>query len=122
VSPTLHRRATRALAALLFGCGVVMIGRPEQVVTLLAPGPDRPPRRLVQVLGARLVLQHGVVLARPERRLVLGGAVVDTLHAASMVAASRIWPDLRRAALVSAGSAGASALLETVAAPAGPHH
>jgi hypothetical protein len=118
VSPAARRRATRAVAGLLLGWGLLLVTRPDDVVATLAPGPDRPNRRLVQVLGARTAVQHALVLARPERRLVLGGAAVDGLHAASMVAAAAVWPRLRRAALVSGGSAAASAVLEAVAAPA----
>jgi hypothetical protein len=84
----------------------------------LAPGPVRPPRWLVRLLGARVLAQQLVVVTAPTRGLVLLGAGVDTLHALSMVAAAWRWPQQRRAASVSAASATASALLGLATAPA----
>jgi hypothetical protein len=61
-----------------------------------------PPSWLVRLLGARLLVQGLLLMARPGRRLVLVGAAVDGTHAASMVAVALQWPEYRRAAVVSA--------------------
>lgn len=69
-----------------------------------------PPGWIVRVLGARLLAQAAPEAIRPSRRLLRLGLVVDLTHAASMLAAARIWPRYRRAALASAASAAASAV------------
>jgi hypothetical protein len=90
---------------------------PDGVVRALAPGPVRPPLPLVRLLGARVLVQELAVLCAPNRRLVLLGAAVDGVHAASMVAAALHWPRMRRAATVSALSAAGSAVLQLATAP-----
>jgi hypothetical protein len=112
-----RRPATRALAAVLGAANLPLMVAPDGVVAALVPGPERPPRRLVRLLGARVLLQQLVALCVPTRRVVLLGAAVDGLHAATMVAAALIWPRQRRAATISAVSAAASAVLELATAP-----
>jgi hypothetical protein len=70
----------------------------------------------VPLLGARLVVQHGAVLAVPGARTVRVGSVVDLLHAASMVPLARSVP-YRRAAVVSGAVAAGYAVLAPAVAP-----
>lgn len=120
MSPGGRRAATRVLAASQGAAGLVLLVRPDDVLDALAPGPTYPPRWLVRLLGARVVVQQAVVAISPTRRLVLLGVAVDLLHAVSMVAAAARWPGQRRAATVSAVAATASAALGLAAAPAAP--
>ncbi|WP_236833173.1 hypothetical protein, partial [Blastococcus sp. KM273128] len=62
----------------------------------------------------RLVAQHAALLVRPDPRPVRRAAVVDALHAASMLPLLTS-PVYRRAALVSGGLAAATAGLLTAA-------
>jgi hypothetical protein len=112
----IRRRSTRVLAGLGVASGAALLTRPQRVVDRVCP--EFPASRLwlVRVLGARLVLQHGAVLARPDRRLVDAGSAIDLLHAATML------PLLgshryRRAALISGSLAATYAALGAVAAP-----
>ncbi|HEV7727565.1 MAG TPA: hypothetical protein VGO74_11620 [Modestobacter sp.] len=103
------RRAPRTLAAAHGAVGLLLLARPDDVVARLAPGPERPPRWLVRLLGARRLVQAAVTVAAPTRGVLLLGAGTDTLHALSMVAAALRWPGLRRAASISATAATAAA-------------
>lgn len=89
------------------------------VGVLLAPGvvlgglevtdPSSAQRWVTRVLGARMALQ-GLVTAVADPALVLrAGAVVDAIHATSMVGVAATWPRVRVAAFVSAGEAVSSA-------------
>jgi hypothetical protein len=113
-----HRRRipTRLLAALGLATGAVLLARPEQVVDAMAPAFPRDRRWLARALGARLVVQHGAVLAAPSRRMVRLGSGIDLLHAASMVpfVAS---PRYGRAARISGGLAAAYAAVALTVAP-----
>jgi hypothetical protein len=104
------RRALRLLSSVMLAWGAVLLARPRPVVAALAP--EFPPDRdwVVRVLGGRQVAQHAVLLAFPDRALAYGGAVVDGLHALSMLPFAR---DGRygRAALISAGTAAGSGVL-----------
>jgi hypothetical protein len=96
----------------------VLVARPGDVLRAASAPAPRPARRVVRLLGARVVLQQVAVLAVPTRPLVLLGAAVDVLHAASMVGAAVAWPRYRRAAASGAVSASASAVLGLLTAPA----
>jgi hypothetical protein len=96
----------------------VLVARPGDVLRAVSTPAPRPARRVVRLLGARVVLQQVAVLAVPTRPLVLLGAAVDTLHAASMVATALASPRYRRAAALSAATASASAVLGLLTAPA----
>ncbi|SOD99302.1 hypothetical protein SAMN06272739_2243 [Blastococcus haudaquaticus] len=96
--------------------GVLLAARPLQVVDRVAPAFPRERLWLVRALGARLLAQHGAVLAAPDPRLVRAGSAVDLLHAASMVpfvASARYG----RAARISGGLAAAYAAVAIAAAP-----
>lgn len=112
-----RRRSTRLLAGLGAGSGLALLARPEQVLDAVSPAFPRDRRWLVRVLGVRLLLQHGAVLAAPGRRLVRLGSAVDLVHAASMVpfVAS---PRYGRAARISGGLAAAYAAVALAVAPA----
>jgi hypothetical protein len=111
-----RRVLTRLLAGLGAATGVVLLSRPQQVVDAVAPAFPRDRHWLVRVLGARLVAQHGAVLAAPDPRLVRLGSAVDLLHAASMVpfVAS---PKYGPAARISGGLAAAYAAVALAVAP-----
>jgi hypothetical protein len=110
-----RRTLTRLLAALGVAGGVALLARPQAVVGAAAPAFPRDRLWLVRLLGARLIAQHGVVLAAPDPRVVRLGSAVELLHAASMVpfVAS---PRYGRAARVSGALAAGSAAVALVVA------
>ena len=107
----------RLVAARGWGAGTAVLGaamliRPKAVAGLVSSGASSPNPVIVQVLGARQLLQGAAVLARTGRRwLLAGGAVVDALHAASMLGAAQWWPRYRQPALTSAAVAAGSAVV-----------
>ena len=111
-----RRILTRLLAGAGAATGVLLLARPLRVVDAVAPAFPRERLWLVRALGARLVVQHGSVLAAPDPRLVRAGSAVDLLHAASMVpfVAS---PRYGRAARISGGLAAAYAAVALAVAP-----
>ncbi|MGK5115508.1 hypothetical protein [Geodermatophilus sp. CPCC 205506] len=111
-----RRVLSRVLAALSGMCGVLLLVQPRPIVEALCPEFPESKQWVVRVLGARLVVQHAVVLASPARRNVRVAAAVDLLHAASMV--PLLWfPPYRRAALVSGGYAALYAATAPAVAP-----
>ena len=90
-----RRTATQGLAAVRGAANLAL--RPGSGRGRRRRGPRRrpPARWLVRLLGVRVVLQQLVVLTAPTRRSC-SGAVVDGLHAASMLAAAWRWPQYRR--------------------------
>jgi len=114
-----RRTSTRLVAALAAASGLAMALRPEQIVDRFCPEFPRSRLWLVRVLGGRLLLQHGAVLAAPDPRLVRVGSGVDLAHAASMVPFVRS-PRYGRAALLSGALAAAYAVLSTAVAPRSP--
>jgi len=76
------------------------LGRAE-----LGRRPDALSRGVLRVLGVRQVVQAGLVLRFPTRDARRLSAVVDLLHAASMVALAVLDRRRRRGALVQAGIA-----------------
>ncbi len=111
-----RRAVSRVLAALSGVCGVLLLVRPRPIVEALCPEFPESKRWVVRVLGARLVVQHAVVLASPARRHVRAATAMDLLHAASMV--PLLWsPRYRRAALVSGGYAAMYAATARAVAP-----
>jgi hypothetical protein len=111
-----RRILTRLLAALGLAGGVVLVARPQAVVDAVSPAFPRDRFWLIRLLGARLIAQHGVVLAAPGPRLVRWGSAVELLHAASMVpfvASPRYGP----AARLSGGLAAAYAAVALAVAP-----
>jgi hypothetical protein len=111
-----RRRLTRLLSGAGAVWGLTLLAAPGRVVDALCPELPRSRRWGVPLLGARLVVQHGAVLAVPAARTVRIGSVVDLLHAASMVPLARSAP-YRRAAVVSGAVAAGYAVLAPAVAP-----
>ena len=110
------RLLSRLLALAGLACGITLLARPQQVVDAVAPAFPADKTWLVRALGIRLLVQHGAVLARPDRAMVRASSAVDLLHAASMVpfVASAHYG---RAARISGGLAAAYAAAALAAAP-----
>jgi hypothetical protein len=111
-----RRRLTRLLAGLGIASGAALLAQPQRVVDRVCP--EFPATRLwvVRLLGARLLAQHGAVLAVPDRRLIGAASAVDLLHAATMLPLLGN-PRYRRAALLSGSLAATYAALGAAAAP-----
>lgn len=103
----------RPLWVALAAWGVALLAVPRWVAQFV--GGPRPPTAVVRVLGARRLLQSLVLLRWPTPGVASTAAVVDGLHAASMLAAARVWPRYRRAELASAVLAGCSATVTLLA-------
>lgn len=113
-STALTRVLTRILAAAGACTGAVLVARPGLVVA--AACPELPPSRvwLVRLLGSRLVLQHGLLLARPAPAALGVAAGADALHALSVLpflGHPRYGRAARLSGGVAAGSAAAAAAL-----------
>lgn len=88
--------------------GAVYLFVPEWVPGLLGVQVDRRARIVVRILGTRYLIQAGVVSRVPAKRYAPAiGAVVDGVHAASMVTLAAADPRRRRLALADAGIAAA---------------
>jgi hypothetical protein len=99
----------RALAATGIAWGGVLLTRPRLVADLLCPEYPADRDWVARVLGARLVLQDSALFARPTREAAVAAAVVDGLHALSMLP----WlgsPRYRRAAVISGAPAAVGAV------------
>lgn len=102
-----------ALRSLAIGRCVTAAGLllwPDRAVRTFAAGRHAPSAGLVRLLGARLFVQGAMQFTRPDRRIAIEGAAVDSVHAASMIAAAALLPAYRRIAAVSAGEAALSAV------------
>ncbi|MGY1602086.1 hypothetical protein [Geodermatophilus sp. SYSU D00815] len=106
-----RRAVVRGTSATLAAAGVGLLARPREAVGLAAPDEPEPPLGVVRLLGGRMLAQHVVVAVLPTRPAVLGWAVVDGLHALSMVPVAVRWPAHRRLAAASAAVSAASVLL-----------
>ena len=104
------------MASLGLLVGGALLARPQVVADRVAPAFPASRLWLARALGVRLLLQHGAVLARPDRAMVRASSAVDLLHAASMVpfVASTHYG---RAARISGGLAAAYAAAALAAAP-----
>jgi hypothetical protein len=85
VTVSIERTLAKLLSVAAAVAGLALLVRPRRVVAALCP--EFPESRiwLVRVLGARMVAQHAVVLALPERPVVRVAATVDLVHAATLV-------------------------------------
>lgn len=109
--------AARPVDVARFGLGLVAATRPGLVLRVSRGDAGRAARVAVRILGARYLLQSGAGLAlgrtgphpwRPGARrpwLRDADAVVDLIHAATMVGLAAVAPEHRRLALLSAGAA-----------------
>ncbi len=100
--------AARMLAAATAAAGAAALLRPGDVAELVSGTGAVPDTAVVRILGARQLLQGSAILIRPTPLLLVGGLIIDVLHATSMVAAAVIWPGYRRSAVASAAVAGTS--------------
>jgi hypothetical protein len=107
------------MAALGLVVGAALLARPQSLVDRVAPAFPVTRLWVARVLGVRLLMQHGAVLARPERPVIRASSAVDLLHAATMVpfAAS---PQYGRAARLSGGLAAGYAAAALAVAPRSP--
>jgi hypothetical protein len=96
--------------------GVALLAAPAGAVRAATGDGPVPPEPIVRVLGGRRVVQHLVVACTSSTAIAWVSVATDVLHAGSMVAAARIWPEYRRAALTSAGIAAGSAALTALVA------
>ena len=98
------------------GCGLLLF--PESIVSAIEPRGrvDRATVIAARVLGARHLAEAAVLADRPSPGVLFGGAAIDAIHAASMVAVARLSPTHRRPALASAGSAAGFAAVGAVLA------
>lgn len=103
-------RRARLLAGTHIALAALLLFQPPHVLRRVAGEGGVPPTWIMRVLGARLALQAAPEAIGPSPNILRLGAAVDLAHGASMLVATRIWPRYRRAALASAGCAGASAL------------
>lgn len=103
--------ATRALGVAGCAWGAALMTRPRAVAETVAAGRAVPAPWIVRLLGARQFGQGATLLWRPDRRRLLTGAGIDTVHAISMLGLAAANPRYRRAALLSAAVAGTSAAL-----------
>lgn len=113
--PRIEIRAAIALRALA-GCGLFLF--PGPVVSAIGPrdAVDGPMVVAARFLGVRHLTEAAVLAGRPSHGVLLVGAVVDAIHAASMLGVALLVPTHRRPALASAGSATALAALGTAMA------
>jgi hypothetical protein len=106
----LSRRARNSCRVFGAGRALLALGlliRPDRAAAVV--GGRRPATWLVRLLGARMLAQSGLELARTTKPVLRTGAAVDALHALSMLALAVRWPRYRRGALASATVAAASA-------------
>ena len=96
--------------------GGVLLARPQEVADRVAPAFPTSRLWLARALGVRLLVQHGAVLAVPDRGVVRASSAVDLLHAATMVpfVAS---PQYGRAARITGGLAAAYAAVALSVTP-----
>ncbi len=103
--------AIRIKGLVRLAVGVGLIGGSDRLVRAVQGGP--PPELAggaARVLGVREIGQGVALLAVPTAGVVTLGAVVDALHASSMVGLALWKPRYRRLALVSAAFAATGAL------------
>ena len=103
------RRVARLTSAAGLAAGLALLARPEDVAAAVAPAFPRERLWIARVLGARLIAQHGAVLARPRPAVLTAAAGADLLHAVSMLPVLAL-PRYRGAAVVTGGLAAAYAL------------
>ena len=109
-----RHKAARILARTHLVQAALLLTQPLDVLRLMVGGRDVPPLWIVRLLGVRTLAQSAAEVTRPRRDVLVIGVGLDVAHAASMLAAAKVWPRYRRAALISAASATASAVVGAV--------
>jgi hypothetical protein len=110
VSTPGRRREARLLAGAHLAQAAMLLAAPPGVLRSIAGDHGVPPVWIVRVLGVRILVQAAPEAISASPNILRLGVLVDLAHGASMLAAARVWPRYHRAALVSAVSAGASAV------------
>jgi hypothetical protein len=117
VNPRAAALLGRILAAGQLAGGGALLARPDRCAARAAGREAaRPPTPIVRILGVRLASQGAAALLRPTRTIVLGGAAVDAIHAASMVGLAAVDGRYRRVALLSAAAAVAAGAAASISA------
>lgn len=112
--------SARTVAATHAGLGVTMLIRPAWAARLLG-APRGGSHPVLRILGARHLLQAGVIWWRPTQRVVRASAAVDATHAASDLLYAGVDRNGRRPALRDAAVAAALfAASWSVRTPGGP--
>ena len=109
-----RRGPVRVLAGAHGVLAILLLTQPPAVLRAAVGNHDVPPSWLIRILGVRTLAQGAAETLRPRHDLLVLGVTVDLAHAASMLAAATMWPRYRRAALISAGAAAASAVVGAV--------
>ncbi len=116
-----RRRGAQVAAAAHFAQAALLLVQPPGVLQVIVGEHENvPPSWIVRVLGIRTLAQGVAESVRPRRGVFAVGVAVDIAHAASMLAAARMWPHYRRAALTSAGGAAAAAVAGALLTKASP--
>jgi hypothetical protein len=111
--PATGTAAARELQRIRVGYGAALVFLPGTTI-FLATGrlPSRRTRRVAQLLGVRHLAQAALTAAAPRPEVLAAGALVDAVHAASMLLLAAVSRAGRGAALT-------DALAETAFAAAG---
>ena len=109
--PTVPRLIGASSAAL----GVILLATPGRVCDYVSDNGARP-TGWVRLLGARYLAQGVAQVAWPRPAVLQASAVVDSLHALSMVALAAASPTYRRSASISASVAIGGATANALAA------
>jgi hypothetical protein len=111
--PATGTAAARELQRIRVGYGAALVFLPGTTI-FLATGrlPSRRTRRVAQLLGVRHLAQAALTAAAPRPEVLAAGALVDAVHAASMLLLAAVSRADRGAALT-------DALAETAFAAAG---
>ena len=110
--------STRGAAVLRAAVGAGMLSRPDLAARVLGARPSaRHP--VLRLLGARHVLEAGLLLVRPTRPAVTGAVAVDGAHVASCVAYAALSGSDRRPALRDALFASGLLLVTALSRPSG---
>lgn len=110
--------AVRTWGLATAGIGTALFAAPRPAGRLVRGRGRTLDPRIIRVLGARQLVQGGVLIARPNAALIPAAVAVDLVHALSMVAAAIARPSYRTSALASAmvattsGAAGVLILLD----------
>jgi len=116
-----HDRAVvRGVGVVQAIMGAALMLRPAAAATWIAgAGGPAIPTGLARLLGSRLTAQAVAELARPTRGVALAGAAIDGSHALSMLLPFAYDRRYRRAALINATAATATAATLAIAARRG---
>lgn len=109
----------RLVAARVVLAGTELLAPDDVLRAIAGPGIHGSGRSVVRVLGARDLVQTAVTAVRPSRAVLVGGAVVDSLHAMSMIALAVMSRPSRRAASTSAVVAALMAVAQVRSAQPG---